>query len=343
MDKLAIITVATKGYQYALKAHARAIKQNVMLAGIESGHFIIATDLEPIPGILAHYKALLGDGWQIHHLPLPVSDDCERYKVDAQLLIATLFNAAFDKARELDAGKVWTVEADVIPNPNNLACMLDMLRFDNGYYGVAFVPYVSSGGGGIMGGRGTPQNHILPNVYEDEFNIPAELAARMKAHEAARDAAKIDGKDGEAWIAEATKLNEEIKACPPKGNVFALNATKWRKRGWLDYAAPAIGKGAALESDWQPMGNNVFSRKAFTLLDFSGYEGKGTQDLYSGFLRLAPHGIKFCVIPHCTSNHVVKRKDGTGNIIYKMLYLYHETQGDCIGHLRQREIDWREM
>src|SRR5688500_13538712 len=111
MEKsLVILTVATASYQYALTSHARALKQNVTAAGIQSGHFILVTCQKPIPAILEHYKTILGDGWQIHHLALQVIDGNENYKENAQLTIAQLFTAGFDKARELEADYVWTVE-----------------------------------------------------------------------------------------------------------------------------------------------------------------------------------------------------------------------------------------
>ena len=181
---------------------------------------------------------------------------------------------------------------------SNKTEVLDMLRFDDGYYDVSFGVYVSQGGGGIMGGRATDQNWILPNWYEDE---------------------KEQGKDG------------------PKGNVFKLNAEKWRKRGWLEWAYPEVGRGAALESDWMPMGNNLFSKKALNLVDFTGYQGKATQDLFCYFRRLKPHGIRLCVVPHALSHHVVRRKDEAGNTTYKVLFMYHEPSGEFEGHLRHRE------
>ncbi len=336
---LAILTCATEHYQYALKAHARAIKQNVKLAGIESGHFIIATDEKPIPAILAHYRAMLGESWTVHHIPLPVKESSANYNKESQLLIADLFTAGFDKARELRVDYLWTVESDVLPEPNNLRCMFNMLQFDGGYYGVAFCPYVSQGGGGVMGGRGTNAQQIMPNFHEDELDIPADLAARRDEHKEKLKLLKPNEQASKEWHEENGKIHEEIKKCQPmNGNVFALNAKAWKRRGWLEYAAPAVGKGAVLPSDWMPTGNNLFSRKALNYCDFLGYEGAGTQDLYLAFRKLAPNGIKFCVIPHCLSHHVVRRKDADGKTIYRIIYMFHEPDGEYIGHLRHREL-----
>lgn len=342
MEKtLAIVTVATEHYQYALKAHARAIQQNVALAGVNGGHFIIVTDEKPITAILAHYRALLGDSWEVHHIALPLVEAKENYKRDAQLVIAALFAAAFDKARALNVDYVWTVESDVLPEPNNLRSMFDMLAFDGGFYGVAFCPYISQGGGGVMGGRGSELHQIAPNIHDDELDIPDDLAKRRKDHEEKLKALKKGEQPGKDWHEENGKIHEEIRKCPPKdGNVFALNAKGWRQRGWLEWAFPEVGKGGVLPSDWMPMGNNLFGKTALKCMDFTGYDGGGTQDLFIAFRKLKPNGINLCVIPHCLSHHVVRRKDADGNPIYKLLYMYHEPGGEFIGHIRHRELPW---
>lgn len=333
MPSLAIIICATSSFQYALVAQARAIAQNASLAGIASGHIILVTDQKPLAGILEQYSALL-NGFDVHHLALPVVEPAKKdYSANAQLLIAQLYSAGFDKARQLGASLVWTLEADVLPEANNLRCMRDMLAFDGGYYDVAFCPYVSAGGGGIMGGRGTPNNWILPNWTEDELALPDELRQRLKEHRAKH----TGGSPSAEWIEDLKKLEEEAKKHPPKGNVFKLNAEGWKRRGWLEHAYPGIGKGAILPSDWMPMGNNLFSARAMSLVDFTGYTGRGTQDLYLGYIRLASNGLRFCVIPHSPSHHVVRKQNSDGGA-YTMFYLYHESEGECVGHLRQREV-----
>jgi len=332
VKSLAIIICATKDFQYALKAQARAIKQNATAANLSGGHIILCTDENPVAAILAQYSALLGDSWTIHHLPLPVSDGFTRYKANAQLLIAQLYTAGFDKARSLAVEFVWTLESDVLPEPNNLRCMFDMLAFDAGFYDVAFCPYISSGGGGIMGGRGNERNHILPNVYEDEYEIPDELADRVKAH---RDLLQPNVQPSQEWHDANGNLVEEIKMHSAKGNVFTLNGKNWRKRGWLESAYPGLGKGVVLPSDWMPMGNNLFSKKALNLVDFTGYVGAGTQDLFLTFRRLKQHAIRICVIPHSVSSHVLRKPDG-----FRIITLRHESEGEFEGHLRQEETDW---
>lgn len=341
MCKIAVTIQASVSYQYALHAQARALKQNFLTAEIDGGHIILVTCEKSVAGILAHYKAIFGDGWKVHHIPLPVVDGQENYKEAAQLAIAQMQTAAFDKARLLNVDFVWNVESDVIPEANNLRCMLDMLQFDGGYYDVAFVPYVSQGGGGIMGGRGTARHHILPNIYEDERDMAPELQERHERLKAAY--AELKGEPSKELQDECEAVKKLIDATPPNGNVFTLNGKGWRQRGWFEWAYPQIGKGAVVPSDWMPMGNNLFSRKAIALVDFLGYEGKGTQDLYLCFYRLAPHGLKICVIPHCVSHHVMRRKDDKENTFYRLAYLFHEAQGECMGHLRHREIPWNEQ
>lgn len=327
---LSVIIAATRNYQYALFAQARAIAQNAALARIERGSIILATDEAPVvPGLLERYKALL-PSWEIHHLALPVKELTKKdYSANAQLLIAQLYSAAFDKARDLGAEFVWSLEADVIPEPNNLRCMRDMLAFDGGYYDVAFCPYSN---GCIMGGHGSPTHWIFPNWYEDELALPDELKQQLKDHRAKH----TGGQPSAEWFAELKRLEEEAKKHPPKGNVFKLNGERWRRRGWLEFAYPGIGKGAVVKSDWMPMGNNLFSARATSLVDFTGYTGGGTQDLYLSY-RLAAHGLKFCVIPHSLSHHA-KRKQNADGGPYTLHFLYHQEEGECVGHIRQREV-----
>jgi len=85
------------------------------------------------------------------------------------------------------------------------------------------------------------------------------------------------------------------------------------------------------------MGNNLFSKRATQYVDFTGYAGRGTQDLYLTYSKLSANGLKFCVIPHSTSHHVARKQNADGGE-FTMYYLYHEQEGDCVGHLRQREV-----
>jgi hypothetical protein len=303
---------------------------------VASGHIILVTDEKPLAGILEQYTALLGDAWKIHHIPLPVRDGHTNYKEEAQLTIATMRTAAFTKARALGVEYVWSLDSDVLPPVNGLKCMLQMLAFDDNYYGVATCPYPSQGGGGFLFGRGTIQRQIAEDVSEDERTLPPELVAALADHRA-----KQPQPPDEAWITEMRRLEEEVKKCPPKGNVFELNAKGWRKRGWGEMAYPAIGKGSVVPTDWCGFGNTLMSKKALNLATFTGYEGKGTEDLWICWQCWYPHGIQIVALPHCLSHHVVRNKQKPG--AYTLCYAYHETEGECVGHIRLRHIPWQEF
>lgn len=331
----AIIICATKSFQHCLMPQARAVQQNASVAGIAKGHVILATCEcnERIYQVKKRYGALL-PGWEFHHLPLPVKEGASKdYSVNALLLISQLYSAAFDKARSIGVSHAWTLESDVIPGPTNLRCMRDMLTFDGGYYDVAFCPYISAGGGGIMGGRGSVRHWIMPNWTEEEIKIPDELAKEIAEHKA-----RMGEKPTEEWQREMQRLADEAKKHPPKGNVFQLNAEHgWKPRGWLEWAYPALGRGAVVPSDWLPMGNNLFSERALNLADFHGYAGRGTQDLFLSHERLGANDLRFCVIPHSTSGHVVRKPNPEG-APYTLYSLYHEPEGECVGHLRTKEL-----
>lgn len=329
---LAIIIAATHSFQYALLPQARAIRDNLALAGITAGNLILVTDKNPVAGVIERYRAIL-ENFTIYNVPLPVVEGAKKdYGVNAQLLIAQMYSAGFDIARKIKTSHVWTLEADVIPEANNLRCMVNALDLDGGYYSVAFCPYVSAGGGGIMGGRGNPANWIAQNWTEEERIVPEELDKRHKAFLESWNA----GDRSAERLKERDELAEELKKCGPKANVYTLNGQRWRQRGWLEWAYPAIGKGAIVPSDWFPMGNNLFNKAAIELVNFNGYTGRGTQDLWLCY-KLAGYGLRFAVIPHAVSSHVVRKVNSDGGP-YTMYRLYHETQGDCAGHLRTQEL-----
>lgn len=340
--KLVIVIVATKKYQYALIAQSRAIRQNLSLLNWNSSvDIILVTCKNPIDKLLNNYSQILGDKCKIHHIILDVNDNYPNYKENAQLLITQLYTKAFDLAKTLSPDYLWTLESDVIPDINNLRCMIDMLNFDGGYYDVAFCPYVSSGKGGIMGGRGNDYQHILPNVYEDEREITQELKDKIEENNKKfKEYQDKKEKPPKELYEKMEYFKGEVEKSPPKGNVFTLNGIKWRQRGWLEWAFPGVGKGCVVNSDWMPTGNNLFSKNAIQYLDFAGYEGKGTQDLFLAFKKLKQHGIKICVIPHSVSHHVVRDKMEDGTIKYKIMMLRHESEGECVGHLRQSEHEF---
>jgi len=56
-------------------------------------------------------------------------------------------------------------------------------------------------------------------------------------------------------------VDKRIEKYPPKSNVFVANGKKWRRRGWFDFAYPAIGKGAIVPSDWCGFGATMMNKK----------------------------------------------------------------------------------
>lgn len=329
---LVITIVATSSYQYALQAQARAIQANVSAL---SGCIVLVTDALPCPDLVNCYRDLLPpDRWQIHHLPLAIVDGLPNYEQGAQLCIAQMRTAAFCKARALGADLTWSLDSDVLPPANAFRCMVDMLGFDQGYYQVATCPYPSQGGGGFLFGRGTQHRHILDDIYEDEREVPEPLAAELGEHRAKLEAGQVPD---QAWVDQMQELEKRVKELPPVGNVFALNAKRWRRRGWGEAAYPAIGKGSVVPTDWCGFGCTLLNRQALMLADFCGYEGKGTEDLFVVWRKWHPAGLRICAIPHVVCSHVIRQKDRPG---YKLIEAFHETEGECVGHIRQRTLPW---
>jgi hypothetical protein len=237
--------------------------------------------------------------------------------------------AAFMAARQMRADLCWSLDSDVLPPANAYRCMLAMLEFDAGYYGVSTCSYPNDS---YLGGRGNHRNPILPTIYPDERELSKPLAVLIDR------AAKPDAKrPPERMALLQARLNKWVEASPPKGNVFELNARGWRPRGWLESAYPAIGKGSVLPTDWCGFGCTLLGVEALAHAHFDGYEGQGTEDLWICYQRWAPVGIRINVIPHVVCDHVLrnaKRAGAKPTEPYTHLRAYHEQDGDCAGHLR---------
>jgi hypothetical protein len=269
-------------------------------------------------------------GWELAHLTSPIDDDNKPpYKEEAQKIIATIQGAAFEKARNWGAEQFWSVESDILVPPNALKVLRQAIEFDEGYYGVAMITYPN---GQFLGGRGTPRNHILEDVYDDERVIPLALANKIK--KAAKEKEKTL-KPSEVQIAEWSKIEEEKKSQPPRGNIFYLQSKKYRRRGWMEAAYPGIGRGAILPTDWVGLGCTLLGKKALSLANFYGYEMQGTQDLFLCWNKWFSNEIKMCVVPHLVCSHVKKTDKGI------VMYLaYHESEGEFVGHLRWRPVKY---
>lgn len=354
--RIAITVFATKKYSYALNAQIRRLQANIINANIDTGYYVLVGDgNEKIKEAEALFKRLLPN-WEV----IVVKRDFieyDNYKEKAQLTIAHGRTEAFSVARSLNVDYTWSLDSDVLPPANALKCMIQMLEFDDGYYGVATCPYISQGGAGLLLGRGTPQHQICPDIYEDEREIPEELLKerefigdtiknieeQIKTLKPPQDDEKF--KELNNLLAENHKKfhenSEKFKQCPPKGNVWELNAKKWRKRGWGDFAYPAIGKGAIVPSDWCGFGCTLLGKKTLSLTHFEGYEGKGTEDLFIIWNRWFPNNIKICSIPHCLCQHVIRKPLQDSE--YTLCDTYHETEGECIGHIRTVFKPWYDM
>lgn len=321
--KIATVIVGTTSYIEPMKVCLRRVYSALSHAGHLDGPVIVVTDKASEKTVRSLLKPFGGNG-QV--LALDVTEDGKKYKEERQLMIARLQTAGFEAARNSGADLLWSVEGDVLVPYNALTCSLQMLAFDDGYYDVAFVTYPSHGGGSFLGGHGSYQHPIEEDFLPEERQVPWKLERAIKACEERLQ--KPENREKE--MPRIERLRERLKACPPKGNVFELNAKKWRRRGWLGNSHPGIGRGAVIESDWTGLGCTLMSRKAMNLAHFDGYEGKGTQDLYLNWHRWKPAGLRFCCITHTVCEHVVRNNDG--KLIH--YFAHHEQVGEMQGHLR---------
>lgn len=276
---------------------------------------------------------VLPDGIAFQFEALDLDDDNPKnYDEFSQLLIAQMQSHAFTEARKNNATHFWSLESDVLVPPNALSVSLDVLKFDNGYYDVAMCTYPSQGGGCYLGGRGDYLHHIGEDFVDEERNIPEDLVKERDDH------LEVEEKD-EAWHEKQKEIREKIKQCEPIDNVYGLNSKEWRPRGWMEYSYPAIGKGAIVPTDWVGLGCTMLSKRALALAHFDGYEGFGTQDLYLGWQRWKPNGLNLCVTTHAICDHVIRLRQEGDTQDYKEIKIanaYHEPEGVCVGHLRQR-------
>lgn len=318
-----------------MTAQARRIQSNLL--EVEPGSIILAGDSKELEKIKNLYKQLL-PLWEVFVLDMNGLGEHKNYKQDAQLVIAQMRTAAFSKARTLGVDACWSLDSDVLPPANALDCMLWGLKFDMGYYSISTCPYPSQGGGGFLGGRGTPLKQIADDWSEEERIIPEDL---KKEIEEIRDLIKENPKNEEAHEKHG-KLHEKIRACPPKGNVFKINGEfGWKPRGWLDNAYPAIGKGAILPSDWCGFGCTLMNREALRHAHFDGYSGGGTEDLYIIWNRWHQAGLKINVITHVLCDHVIRNPGNPGHFVH--CQSYHEPMGEGEGHIRCRHVPWYSM
>ena len=341
---IGIATYATKNYCYALGVVAQRIAQNIRDAKeSDNCFFVMASDDSEEAEIGYGYfqKALSDVGCETHRVIISGCDDDHKdkaYKDEAQRLIARLQTSAWDFARSKNPDLLWSVESDVIPPDNALKVLKNTLSFDDGYYDIAMVTYPN---GKFLGGRGTYRHQIAEDFLVEERTIPKELEKRIKKRdERFKELLEKKEQASEAEQKEWHKMDEEIKQCPPKGNVFELNAKRWRKRGWLDMAYPAVGRGAILPTDWVGLGCTLISKRALSCAFFDGYELKGTQDLFLCWNQWHPRGYRMAVVPHILCSHVKRARDKEGKQTRDLVcyHAYHEPDGELEGHIRMKEI-----
>lgn len=340
--KLAIYTTATDGYERALETQARRVTASLSLESRiknEDVLIILVTDKESVASLAERTYTDCLPGATVKILAdRRFTKDGDNYERGAQLLIAQMRTAATKEAIAWNADRCLSLDGDVLPPHNAIRCMLDMLEFDNGHYGVSFCPYPSHGGGSFLGGRGSVERQIFPDYAEEEKEIPAKL---LKRRDAIRKKLEGNKNPPPAVVDELMAVEKEIERVPPNKNVFEANAKKWRRRGWLDAAYPAIGKGAIVPVDWTGFGCTMVNREALALCDWSGYDGRGTEDLYINYHRWEANTIRMCCITHCPCDHVVRNPDPEkrmGDFVH--FRVSHELEGEYEGHLRQRPTEW---
>lgn len=367
---LVITVCATKAYTYAMPDQVHRIQAN--LAGRPPGHIVLVGDTSSeLSYIRDLYRELLPEGWKIHLAADTEINDGDpkyiNYKEEAQLLIGKMRETAFAFARKLNADLVWSLDSDVLPPHNALKCMEQMLEFDDGYYGVAMCPYPNHE---MLGGRGTPVNIIAEDFLPEERKLPNELKIKLESSQKTistlevemRQAAKMQMKEEDASVLQKrieeaqkdhSKIMEEVKKCPPDGNIWEVIAKHgWRRRGWLSHAYPAIGRGSIVPTDWVGFGCTLISKRALATISFANYEGKGTEDINTIRWNWLPEGIRMCVLPHALCGHVIWSKKKTDSDTkkediekakseYYLLDSYHELEGECVGHIRVRRLPYK--
>ena len=328
---LAICTYATKSYLHAWPLCLRGIA--AAAAHHREAHFVFATDDSPESREAEELaRRELPEGWKITTLRLPLGDDTSQsYKEAAQMRIAALQGAAFAFAKsKVRADLCWSVESDTIPTAESLRVLewtLAMPTADGTpYYDVAAATYPN---GLFLGGFGTPQNPIA----EDFLPAERKLSSRLKLCLEQCEARLKEAKSPETAQKEGKRLGrlrDRVKKSPPEGNVWEVTAKHgWRRRGWMEFAYPGIGRGAIVPSDWCGLGCTLMSKRALALADFNGYDGRGTQDLFLCWKRWYPAGLRISCVPHVACDHV-KRRDGK----IEHMMAGHATEGEFRGHLR---------
>lgn len=335
---IAITICSTKSYSYALIAQARKV-QACIEREPEGVIILVGDDSKDIRDAKAFYDNVLPESWSSELIVGKYEDGLKNYKNPAQLIIAQMRSRAFDRSRQRNADLCWSLDSDVLPQPNALRVMKQMLEFDDGFYSVSTCPYPSQGGGSFLGGRGMPERPILPDFYDDEREIPKDLKRKMDQHKEKLN--KLKGRPDEKWFQQHRELSNAVQKCKPIGNVFFCNSKGFRRRGWMHAAYPEIGIGAVVPSDWCGFGCTLMNKRALSLAQLDGYDGGGTEDLYVVWKRWyrATPPIRINVITHSPCDHVIRDPKKKGNFV--LCQAYHESKDqETVGHLRMELRPW---
>jgi hypothetical protein len=334
---LSIVVAGTKSYLYAWPDCVRSIA--AAAAHYEKADFIFATDeSKESKAAVDIIRREIPENWKLSVLNLPIKDDTSiSYKEEAQVRIAALQGAGFSFARKIRSDLCWVVESDTVVPADALRVLewtLAMPTADGSpHYDIAAATYPN---GLFLGGFGSPQNHIAEDYLPHERKLKPRLKLIFDECEKRLKEAK-DQKAGDKESRRMGRLRERIKNCAPDGSIWEIIAKHgWRRRGWLDAAYPGIGRGAIVPSDWCGLGCTLLSKRALAHANFTGYEGKGTQDLFLCWHRWYPAGLKIACVPHIACDHI-KRKpkdapDETPAIMH--MRAFHETDGEYKNHLR---------
>lgn len=342
--KIALVTCATENYTYAFPAFLRAISRNIYhlqkIAKVKADIklFIVGDATLQQDAVQREIGLHFNDQNNVQVEVFTANwTEGENYQKHAQLTIAQMRTKTFELARAWGADYCWSLDSDVLVPDNGLACALQVLAFDNGYYSIACCPYPSQGGGSFMTGFGDRFNPIYADFNLDEREVSDENDKEWQAIN------KRIGDEPEnvSLHKERFELRKKIeKESPPihNGNIWKLISEKgWRPRGWFDYAYPAIGRGAIVPVTWCGFGATLMNAEALAAADFTGYDGGGTEDLYICYQRWAPRRLKLGTLAHVPCDHIV-RTGATKKLVH--CRTYHEEHKATEGHLRREFRPW---
>jgi hypothetical protein len=355
VNSLDITIPATKNYCYAVLAQATTVRDSVLYycntKNIDKfilNIVIVSDGCEKMISLEKFYKKIFNKSCvdlSIQHIRLNINDEKPKYKKESQLLIAKMRQTAFDQSKKNNSDYCLSLDSDILIKTNTLNVLEDIISFDNGYYSISMCPYPSNGIGPLMGGHGSYNNKIYNNFFRDEKVVSPKIKKRISSYFSEKRKIikkKIKSDEDLKRISLLSKkiylLNRFIDLkTPVKDNIYGLNSKRWRKRGWLDYAYPSIGKGSIVPTDWTGFGCTLISKKALYEINFNGYDGGGTEDLFIVWEKWFPKRFLIGCAPHCPVDHIVRKNPhkSINNNEYIHIVCYHEEDDEYKGHIRQ--------